>query len=352
MDAGTLPRLFVSRALQYGTHKVGLREKDYGIWQQVTWQQYYEHVRAFCLGLVHLGLQRGDRIAVLSGNRPEWLYTELAAQALGAIPVGLFVDSLAVQVQSILQHAEARLVVVEDQEQADKVLAIRHHLPHLQHIIVDQMRGLEDYQDELLISWREVEAYGADLQSGQPLLFEELVARGGPADVALLAYTSGTTGAPKAAMLSHRNLLAMAEGVTQVDSLSDADEIVSFLPFAWVGEQLISVALALYAGATVNFPEKPETMRDDLRDIGPHVMLAPPRVWEAMCTEHQVKIAEAGFLKRKATELALAIGLHRAERELTQRSSSGFDRVLDGLAYLLAFRSLRDKFGLTRVRVA
>jgi long-chain acyl-CoA synthetase len=352
MDQGTIPRLLVAKARQYGARKVALREKEYGIWQEVTWQQYYEHVRALCLGLVHLGLQRGDTVAVISGNRPEWLYAEVAAQSAGAVPVGLFVDSLPSQVKFVLDHAEARLVLVEDQEQADKVLAVRHELPRLERIIVDDSRGLEDYQDPMLTSLGQVESLGRELQARQPHLYEELIAKGDPSDVALLAYTSGTTGVPKAAMISHRNLLAMAVGATQVDPVYDTDELVSFLPFAWVGEQLLSVAIALYAGATVNFPEKPETMRDDLREIGPHLILAPPRVWEAMCSEYQVKIADAGLLKRTAARLALAIGYRVAERELNRRPVGMGWRFLDRLAYLLAFRTLQDKFGIARVRYA
>jgi long-chain acyl-CoA synthetase len=352
MDQGTIPRLLVAKARQYGSGKVALREKEYGIWQEVTWQQYYEHVCALCLGLVDLGLRRGDAVAVISGNRPEWLYTEVAAQSAGAVPVGIFVDSLPSQVKFVLEHAEARVVVVEDQEQADKVLIVRHQLPRLEHIIVDDTRGLEDYRDPMLISVRQLEGLGRDLQARQPQLYEELIAKGEPSDVALLAYTSGTTGVPKAAMISHRNLLAMAAGTTQVDPVYDTDEIVSFLPFAWVGEQLLSVAMALYAGATVNFPEKPETMRDDLREIGPHLMLAPPRVWEAMCSEYQVKIADAGFLKRTAARLALAIGYQVAERQLNRQPIGLGWRLLERLAYLLAFRTLQDKFGIARVRYA
>jgi long-chain acyl-CoA synthetase len=352
MDQGTIPRLLVAKARQYGSGKVALREKEYGIWQEVTWQQYYEHVCALCLGLVDLGLRRGDAVAVISGNRPEWLYTEVAAQSAGAVPVGIFVDSLPSQVKFVLEHAEARVVVVEDQEQADKVLIVRHQLPRLEHIIVDDTRGLEDYRDPMLISVRQLEGLGRDLQARQPQLYEELIAKGEPSDVALLAYTSGTTGVPKAAMISHRNLLAMAAGTTQVDPVYDTDEIVSFLPFAWVGEQLLSIAMALYAGATVNFPEKPETMRDDLREIGPHLMLAPPRVWEAMCSEYQVKIADAGFLKRTAARLALAIGYQVAERQLNRQPIGLGWRLLERLAYLLAFRTLQDKFGIARVRYA
>jgi long-chain acyl-CoA synthetase len=352
MEQGTIPQLFVAKARRYGSGKVALREKAYGIWQEVTWQQYFEHVRTLCLGLVQLSLRRGDKVAVLCGNRPEWLYVELAAQSAGAIPVGIFVDSLPNQVKFILEHAEARFVVVEDQEQVDKVLEARRALPRLERIIVNDTRGLEDYGDPLLTSWREVEAVGRDLQTREPHLYDELIAKGEPSNVALLLYTSGTTGTPKAAMISHRNLLAMAAGVMQIDPVDDSDDMVSFLPFAWVGEQLTSVAIGLSAGATVNFAEKPETMREDLREIGPHLLLAPPRVWEAMCSEYQVKIADAGFIKRAAARMALAIGYRITDRQLTRQPLGLGWRLLAGLAYLLAFRSLRDKLGMSRLHHA
>jgi long-chain acyl-CoA synthetase len=352
MDQGTIPRLFVAKAHHYGANKVALREKAYGIWQQVTWQQYHEHVCTLCLGLIQLGMQGGDRLAVICGNRPEWLYLELAVQSAGAVPVGLFVDSLPHQVKFVLDHAEARFVVAEDQEQVDKILEVRDELPRLERIIVDDRRGLEDYHDPMLMSLGQVEDLGRELKAREPHLFDELIAKGDPSDLALLAYTSGTTGLPKAAMLSHRNLLAMAWGVMQVDPIAESDEVVSFLPFAWVGEQLVSVAIALSAGATVNFPEKPETLREDWREIGPHLLLAPPRVWEAMCSEYQVKIADAGFLKRLAARTALRIGYRIAEWQLARRHV-GFGRhLLSKLAYLLAFRSLQDKLGLSHLHHA
>jgi long-chain acyl-CoA synthetase len=352
MDLGTIPRLFVAKARHYGANKVALREKAYGIWQQVTWQQYHERVCALCLGLVQIGMQRGDRLAVISGNRPEWLYLEVAVQSAGAIPVGLFVDSLPPQVKFVLEHAEARFIVAEDQEQVDKILEVRDELPRLERIIVDDMRGLEDHRDPMLVGLRQVEDLGLELQSREPHLFDDLIAKGDPSDVALLAYTSGTTGQSKAVMLSHRNLLAMAWGVMQVDPITDNDEMVSFLPFAWVGEQLMSVAIALSAGATVNFPEKPETLREDLREIGPHLLLAPPRVWEAMCSEYQVKIADAGILKRLAARMALRIGYRIAERQLARRPVGFGGHLLSWVAYLLAFRSLQDKLGLSRLHHA
>ena len=347
-----MPRVLAAQARRFARHKVALREKKYGIWQQVTWDAYAAHVRAVCLGLLELGLERGDKLAVISGNRPAWLYAELAAQAAGAIPVGIFVDSLPEHVRLILHHSEARFVLVEDQEQADKILAVRDALPSVERIIVDDMRGLEGHKDAALISLDDVERMGRDADTREPGRYEALLERGAPDDVAVLLYTSGTTGTAKAAMISHRNLLATATNVTRVDPVRDTDEIVSFLPFAWIGEQNLSVAIALQAGATVNFPEEPATVREDLREIGPHVLIAPPRFWEAMCSEYQVKIADAPAIKRAATRLALAIGARAAARRVDGRALSAGTRLMKRLAQVLALRTMLDKFGLARVRYA
>ena len=351
MDHGTFPGRLVERARRRGD-EIALREKKYGIWQEVTWREYAAHVRAVALGLEHLGLRRGDAVAVISGNRPAWLYVELAAQSIGAIPLGIFVDALPEQVRRVLEHGEVRVVLAEDQEQADKVLGVREALPCLERIVVDDMRGLETYRDPMLVSLERVETEGREVDEREQGRYESLLAQRRPDDVALLSYTSGTTGLAKAAMISHRNLLAMAAGVTEVDPMREGDEVVSFLPFAWVGEQLVSVAMALHVGATVNFPEEPETAREDLREIGPHVMIAPPRFWEAMCSEYQVKIADSGFVKRLATRAALALGERAATSERDHARPGGMGRAQRALARLLAFRTLLDKLGLSRVRRA
>jgi long-chain acyl-CoA synthetase len=342
-ELGTLPQLLAGQARR-GGGRVALREKKYGIWQEVSWAEYAAQVQAVCLGLVRLGLAPGDKVAVISGNRPAWIYVELAAQSAGAIPVGIPVDSGHDQVQRILDHSEARFVIAEDQEQADKVLSERGALPRVERVIVDDMRGLETYHDPTLLGLAGVAESGREVAAREPGQYEELLGRGRPADVALLAYPPGTSGAAKAAMITHRNLVVMAAGVTEVDPVRATDEIFSLLPFTWVGEQLISVAIALYVGATVNFPEGPETAREDLREIGPHVVIAPPRFWETLRAECQVKLGDAGVVKRIATRVALAMG--------REASAGRAGRVRYGIAYALALRNILDKLGLSRIRYA
>jgi long-chain acyl-CoA synthetase len=340
---GTLPQLLVAQARRR-EGRVALREKKYGIWQEVSWAQYAAQVQAVCLGLVRLGLAPGDTVAVISGNRPAWLYVELAAHSAGAITVGIPVDSGPDQVTRILDHSEARFVLVEDQEQADKVLSGRGALPRLERVIVDDMRGLEAYHEPMLADLAGMAESGRELGAREPRLYDLRLERGKPADVALLAYPPGATGASKAAMITHRNLLVMAAGVTEVDPVRETDEIFSLLPFTWVGEQLISVAIALYAGATVNFPEGPETAREDLREIGPHLVIAPPRFWESLRSECEVKMGDAGVVKRMATRAALAMG-----RDVAAGRAG---RARYGVAYLLALRNVLDKLGLSRIRHA
>src|SRR5215468_8158564 len=204
----------------------------------------------------------------------------------------------------------------------------------------------------MLLSLQEVTELGRELDRREPHRYDELLAKGDPTDTALLAYTSGTTGTPKAAMISHRNLLSMAASASQIDPVFDTDDIVSFLPFSWVGEQLLSVAIALHAGATVNFPEESATVREDLREIGPHLVIGPPRFWETMCSEYQVKIADAGWLKGLASRVSLDIGMRAAERRLRQQPVGPGLRLLARLAHLLTFRAILDRLGLSQVRYA
>ena len=347
----TLPGLLAGHAAT-GPAEVALREKEFGIWQEITWAEYLGRVRAFSLGLSELGVERGDRIAIIGDNRPEWLIAELSAQAAGFLPLGLYQDSIAGELARMLEAAEARVIVAEDQEQVDKVLEVRDRLPGLEYIIYYDPRGMHGYEARGLMSFEEVEALGDRLHARSPDEFERRLAALRPGDIALLCTTSGTTSIPKLAMLSHGNLIAMASQLRTVDAMNPGDEFVSFLPLAWIGEQMIGVASALLAGFTVNFPEETATVRQDMREIGPAFLMSPPRIWENMVSDVQVMAEDATPLKRWAYRWAMKRGAATAEARFQGRSVSLAGRVGHRLADWAVFHPIRDQLGLSRVRRA
>ncbi len=273
----TLPALLKRNAAQFGDTKVALREKEFGIWQSVSWQDYYDKIRYLSLGLVELGYQKGDKLSVIGDNRPEWLYSELAIQALGGAVVGIFPDSHLEQVQYIINHSDSAFIMVEDQEQTDKILNMIDEIPSVKKVIVDDMKGMRNYDHPVLVPLRKVLEMGQERDRQDPTLFDSWLDGVQEDDVAMILYTSGTTGLPKGVMLTHRNMIKMIENFDHMDPAFPSDNHVSFLPLPWVGEQATSVAWNLYKGVTINFPEKVETVSQDIRDIGPHLLLAPPR---------------------------------------------------------------------------
>ena len=347
----TFPRLLLANATKLG-ERAALREKDLGIWRETSWRRYAERVRDFSLGLVSLGLERGGKVAIIGDNRPEWIVAELAAQSAGAASVGIYQDSSLTEVAYVIDHCDAKFVVAEDQEQLDKILGIVEQVPKVAHIVYADPRGLRRYRDPRLVSFEAVEELGRALQAKEPGLFAENVARGQPTDLAMICYTSGTTGSPKGAMLSFHNLLSMALSLHQVDPRRPGDEFVSFLPLAWIGEQMMSVATALSIGFTINFPEEPETALHDIREIGPHVMFAPPRVWEGIHSQVQVKIMDTTPGKRFLYEKLFPLGQRRADLLLEKKSPALGLRLAHFFADLFLFRPLRDRLGLTNLRSA
>lgn len=351
MREETLPQLLLRNARRFGK-RVALREKEFGIWQTVTWADYLRHVRDFCLGLVRLGFKAGDKVAVIGDNRPEWIYAELAAQAAGGVSVGIYQDSLAREVSYVIDHSDSRFVVVEDQEQVDKLLEIKAELPKVERVIYYDPKGLKHYRDPLLMDFAAVEALGAELHRQQPACFEEMVGRGRGDDLALIAYTSGTTGFPKGAMLTHRNMLSMAKNLLSVDPLAPKSEYLSFLPLAWMGEQMMTVSAALWVGFTVNFPEEPETVQQNLREIGPHVIFSPPRIWEDIVSRVQVKMEDSSWLKRVLYRYFMAAGYRMADCRFSKVKPSAGLRFQNWLGELLVFSAIKDHLGLQRVRRA
>lgn len=347
----TLPGL-LARNRRYRANRVGLREKDLGIWQEVSWESYYEHVKHFCLGALTLGLKRGDKLAILGDNCREWLYGDLGAQSAGAVAVGIYATNPPRQVEYVLNHSDAVMVIVRDQEQADKVLEVVESLPLLKKIIVIDMKGLRHYDHPSIISFEAVEAIGRKRAKEDPKEFASLIFQTRPEDVALMVYTSGTTGPPKGAMLTHRNLLSLAEAFSRVASFYPEDEVVSYLPLCHIAERLMSVILALHAGYAVNFAESLETIQENLYEIAPTIFVGVPRIWEKMHSSIQIRMKDASWFKRRAYSFWMPVGRKLAEKNLHEGRNSLGRRVLYRLGYFCLYRYLLDKMGLLRVRLA
>ena len=276
----TIPQLLRWRVTQ-SADKVALREKDFGRWNIYTWRTYYEFVRKSGLGLAELGLEKGDRIALIGDNIPELLFVAVGAQALGAISAGLYQSSLPEEISGILNYLGVSIVFCDDQEQVDKLIEIRTAIPQVKKVIYEDPRGMRSYRsDDWFMPIEALYDLGEKVHAEAPDRFENLLDQGSPDDVCHLCLTSGTTGLPKGAEMMHRNYINMGLQITKVDPLAETDEYLSFLPFAWIGEQQFGVYWPLYRAFAVNFPEKVETVQENIREIGPHILLAPPRIWE------------------------------------------------------------------------
>jgi long-chain acyl-CoA synthetase len=350
-EPDTLPRLLLRNADVYGG-RPAIREKDRGIWQTFTWREYRDQVRDLALGLAALGFTRGETLSVIGDNRPRLYGAQLAAQSLGGIAVPVYQDSIARELAYVWSHAEVAVIVAEDQEQVDKVLALREQLPTLRHVIYDDSRGLGRYRFDWLRSFGEVQELGRVFAREHPGYFEAEIAKGVPDDVAMICYTSGTTANPKGAMLTHRNAIETAHALLQAEPIRPDDEYLAYLPMAWVGDAFYTLVLSLEVGSVVNCPESPETVQRDLRELGPTIVLAPPRIWENMLTGVQVRVADAPPLKRWIFERCRAV----AERAETLRAEGktvplGL-RLAAALGEFFVYGPVRDQLGLGRARWA
>ncbi len=345
----TLPKILLASARRFG-NKTALREKEFGIWRSQTWEEFLDHVRNFSLGLISLGLQPGDKIAIIGDNRPEWIIAELAAQAAGAISMGIYQDSIASEVQYLTDFCDAKFVVAEDQEQVDKLLEVWDRLPKVRNVIYFDPRGMRNYREPFLLHFPDVEAAGQEHGRKHPDLFEHNVELTRGDNIAILSTTSGTTGKPKLAMLTHRNLISMGQAMMAVDPLTPDDEYLSFLPLAWIGEQMMAISCGLTVGFTLNFPEEPETVKENLREIGPQVMFSPPRIWENMVSEVQVKIEDTSALKRRLYNWAMAVGYRMADTRFAKQPAPAALRWQYRLADWLVLSAIKDKFGLRRLK--
>jgi long-chain acyl-CoA synthetase len=348
----TIPKLFFQQATRYGNNRVAMREKEFGIWRPITWQDYLENVKYIALGLISIGLEENDKVAMIGDNRPEGLWAEMATLCARGIGVWLFQDCLIDEVKYIIDHSDTKFIFGEGQEEVDKAISIFKECPKLQKIIWDDPKGMRNYDEDYLISLKEVQQLGRELEKEKPGLFEELINKGRGEEVALLFYTSGTTALPKGALLSHHNMLTMGQHLMAVDPCEGADDYVSYLPFAWIGEQMMSISCGLQIGYTINFPEEPDTAQENIREIGPHVMFAPPRMYEQMTRTVQVKYLDSTWIKRKFYEFSTFVGYKVANLKFEKKPVAWFWRALEWLASITIQKKLKDHLGLSRVRNA
>ncbi len=347
----TPQKLFLARVAEWGD-AVSMRVKHRGLWQPMTWRDYGAEARDAGLALKSLGLGRGDVVSVLSANRSAWVGFDLGAPAMGYVANGIYTTSSPDQVAYILDDSATRVVVVEDDEQLDKVLLIRGRCPTLATIILLDRTGLRSFKDEQVLDWREFLALGRAAAGREPSLFEDGAAATRPDDVAILVYTSGTTGRPKAAMISNRNLMFQIANASLTTPMQRDDVTLSFLPLCHIAERVFGVYSRLNFGNIVHFPEDPETMFADICEVQPTAIFAPPRIWEKMYSSITLAMAEATPLARWTYRRALALGLAAAEARAAGRPVPALRRWLLALHRAAALVNVKKRLGLARMRYA
>ena len=347
----TFPRLLLKHAAER-PNASAMREKEYGIWQTLNWQQLAELVRSIACGLHQAGLRRGDHMVVIGANRPRLYATMLAAQSLGAVPVPLYQDSVATEYVFPVNNAEVRMVLAEDQEQVDKMLEIRDQCPQLSHIFYDDPRGLRNYTEEGLGSLDELVAGGKVFSEQHPDFFQSEVDQAKPTDVAAMFFTSGTTGNPKGVVHSHHSLLDRAQAGVVFDKLTADEDVLAYLPPAWIGQNIFSYAQWLACGYVVNCPESAATVSIDLKEIGPTYYFAPPRVFEGLLTSVMIRMEDASPIKRKMFQYFMDLARRVGPARLDGKSIGLINNWLYGLGNFLVYGPLRNNLGMSRVRVA
>jgi long-chain acyl-CoA synthetase len=343
---GTLPQLLEAQAIRFGQIGAAIREKAYGIWQTYHWEDYQRYVKYTGLGLLTLGYRRGESVGLITDNHPEWLFSELGAQAIGGITLNLFTSAVADELSASLHRIQATFVFVQDQEQVDKMIAVRKKLSNIRRVIYIDPTGMGSYRDDpWLLSFRDLLKMGEGLDHDRPNIFNGEMQQGKPDDTALMIQTSGTTGLPKLAMLSHRNLTAMGESWIRAVSIKPGENWISMSPPAWIVDQMWGLGVALLGGMTMNFPETPETVTEDFREIGPSRIITASRFWEELASRVRVKMSDAGWLKRRLFAGAELTGRAVLSRQIMKEPVPAWLQGIYRLASYVIYRPLLDRIG-------
>ncbi len=350
-SADTFPKLLIENARRIGD-RPSIREKDLGIWQTWNWSQVKDEIAAMAAGLKAFGFQRGDSLAIVGDNRPQLYWAMTAAQALGGTPVPMYQDSVAEEMQFVLEHAEASFAVVEDQEQTDKLLEIMDRCPKLKEIVYEDPRGMRHYDQPFVRSLDSLMDAGRKFLAENPGWFEEEAAKGKGTDIAIMLYTSGTTGRPKGVMLSFDNLVITARNGVEWDNLNERDEVLAYLPMAWVGDNIFSYGQSYVAGFCVSCPESSDTVMQDLKEIGPTYFFAPPRIFENILTQVSIRMEDATRLNQWLYKKFMDVALRVGPDLLDGKSVSFIDRILYAIGEFLVYGPLKNELGFSRFRLA
>ncbi len=348
----TFPKILLDNARKFGNTKAAIREKDYGIWQSYTWQDYLDQTRDFALGMASLGFKREDKVAIIGDNRPQLYWGLAASQCLGGVPVPLYQDAIEKELLYILDHSEVRFALAEDQEQSDKLLALKEQCSNLEYIFYDDPKGMRNYTEPFLMSFTHVQELGREFAKKNPDYFMEEVKKRKGDDLATIIYTSGTTGDPKGVLLLYDAVVGAAKGFIEFEDLQADEEVMAYLPMAWIGDHIFSYGMALVAGFSPNCPEDTSTVVHDTREIGPTYIFCPPRIWENWLTQVMIKMEDAAWIKRKMFQYFMSVAGKVEKLRMAHDPIPFGSKILYGIGKFLVYAPLVDNLGMKRVRVA